>query len=82
MLCILFTKLTGEYKTRVREEDPNERPIVGRSKSLSCYSTEENKGNPAAEQNAVRWIYNGQIVLNDDRHEGASTTVTTSTPIL
>ena len=67
--------LTGEYKTEVREEDPNEPPIVGQSKSLSCYNSEENKGNPEAGQDAVRWIHNGQVLRNDDRHEGASTRV-------
>ena len=67
--------LTGEYKTEVREEDPNERPIVGQSKSLSCYNSEENKGNPEAEQNTVQWIHSGQVVRNDDRHEGASARV-------
>ena len=67
--------LTGEYKTEVREADPNERPIVGQSKSLSCYNSEENKGNPEAEQDAVRWIHNVQVLRNDDRHEGASTRV-------
>ena len=48
---------------------------MGQSKSLSCYSSEENKGNPEAERNAVRWFHNGQTVQNDDRHEGASTRV-------
>ena len=67
--------LTGEYKTDVQEVDPNERPIVGQSKSLSCYYSEENKGNPEAEQNAVRWMCNRHTVQNDGRHEGASTKV-------
>ena len=67
--------VTGEYKTEVREEDPNERPIVGQSKSLSCYNSEENKGNPEAEQTDVQWIHDGQVVRNDDRHEGASARV-------
>ena len=71
-LCNTFT---GEYKTEVREVDPNERPIVSQSKSLSCYNSEENKGNPEAEQNAVRWIHDGHTVQNDSRHEGASTRV-------
>ena len=71
----LFKKLTGEYKTEVREVDPNENPIVGQSKGLSCYNSEENKGNPEAKQNAVRWIHNGHSVRNDDRHDGASTRV-------
>ena len=70
--------ITGEYKTEVREVDPNEKPIVAQSKSLSCYNSEENKGNPEAEQMAVRWIHNGQIVQNDVRHDGASTRVTLS----
>ena len=71
----LFNTFTGEYKTEVREIDPNERPIIGQSKSLSCYNSEENKGNPEAEQDDVRWMRHGHIVRNDDRHEGASTRV-------
>ena len=67
--------LTGEYKSDVREEDPNERPIVGQSKSMRCYNSEENKGNPEAGENAVRWMRNGHTVQNDARHEGASTRV-------
>ena len=66
---------TGEYKTEVYEIDQVKIPIVGQSKSLRCYNSEENKGNPEAEQNAVQWIHDGDIVQNDDRHEGASTRV-------
>ena len=75
MKISFFVKLSGEYKTEVREVDPNEQPIVGQSKSLNCYNSEENKGNPEAEQHAVRWIHEGLVVRNDDRHEGASNRV-------
>ena len=67
--------LTGQYETEVREKDPSKPPIVGHRKSLSCYNTEENKGNPEAKQNNVRWIHSGHAVQNDNRHEGASTRV-------
>ena len=79
-LYFLFVKLTGQYKTQVHEVDPHENPIVGQSKSLSCYNSEANKGNPEAEQNAVRWILNGHTVQNDDRHNGASTRVSKHYP--
>ena len=69
--------LIGEYKTEIHE-DPNEKPKVGYSKRLNCYYSEENKGNPEAKQNDVRWIHNGHTVQNDDRHEGASTRVISS----
>ena len=36
--------------------------ILGQRKSLNCYNSEENKGNPEAEENDVRWIHNGQVV--------------------
>ena len=74
-LFICVSYFTGEYKTDVREVEPDERPIVGQSKSLRCYNSEENKGNPEAERNAVRWFHNGQTVKNDERHDGASTRV-------
>ena len=73
--CTAKYLLTGEYKTEVREIDQDEKPIVGQNKSLSCYNSEENKGNPEAEQNSVRWVHDGHTVQNDDRHEGASTRV-------
>ena len=74
-IIICSPNSTGEYKTEVREEDVNERPILGQSKSLICYNSEENTGNPLLEKNAVRWIHNGLSVQNDDRHNGASTRV-------
>ena len=61
----------------MQEENRDEKPILGKRKRLSCYNSKENKGNPEAEQNAVRWIHNGQVVRNDVRHEGASTRVHT-----
>ena len=67
--------LTGQYKTVIQEEDPDEKPIVGRSKRLKCYNSEENKGNPEAKQNDVRWMRDGHNVQNDGKHEGASTRV-------
>ena len=67
--------ITGEYRTEVREMNLEEPPIHGQRKSLSCYNSEENKGNPEAKENDARWIHNGHAVRNDDRYEGASTRV-------
>ena len=68
--------LTGEYKTEVHEVDLGERPIVRQIKSLSCYNSEQNKGNPEAGRNDVRWMHNGHLVRNDaTRYDGASTRV-------
>ena len=64
--------LIGEYKTEIHE-DPDEKPILGSSKRMNCYNTEENKGNPEARH--VRWIHNGHTVQNDARHQGASNRV-------
>ena len=84
LIILIFNKVVRQSDTyreislvllTSKVEDPDERPIVGERKSLSCYNYEENRGNPEAEQNDVRWIHNDQIVRNDARHEGASTRV-------
>ena len=75
IMTYIFVCKIGEYKTEVRQEDVSERPIVGQSKRLTCYNSEENTGNPVVIRNEVRWIHNGHTVQNDDRHAGASTRV-------